>query len=182
MTPTEPALDADTPQGSGPGGMSLLTNLRDRRESIAQALTLDKQVPRWSDPSIWVRYIPVDFKVANKARILATSKGDQAEKILLANVDTLIAGCIGVYATLPGVVDDDGELKQFSLRPGDPDGPPTTFDRDLAQNLGLNSEATARQVVRTLFLTDGDILSAAADLAKFSGMAGEAADDELGES
>lgn len=183
MTHTDPTADADAPVGRGAGGLSLLTNLRGRRESIVQEQFLDKKVPRWSDPEIWVRYVPVDFDIVDKARRLSEGKkGDKVSgAILLANIDCLVAGCIGVYATLPDVVDGDGDPQQLSLRPGDPEGEWTRFDQDLAVNLGMNTEATARQVVRTLFLAEGDILSHASELAKFSGYAGEEADDRLGE-
>lgn len=162
------------------GGVSLLQSLKDRRRTIAESQFLELQVPRWSNPEIWVRYKAVDFNVVDRARRNAEkAKGDkQSDAILMANVDSLIAGCVGVYA----ILEDDDEHRHLSLRPGEPEGELTTFDRDLASNLGLNSEATARQVVRALFFTDGDILEHAQRLGRWSGYKGETADEELGES
>lgn len=182
MTPIEQLHDdtADQPVPM-PGpvtGISALTHLRDRREAIVQEQILERRVPRWSDPEIWVRYEPVDFDIADKVRKMSErSKGRlTSQQILDANIDALIAGCIGVYATL------EGDERQFSLKPGEPEGPLTTFDADLAQNFGLPEGTTARQVVRTLFLTDGDILYHGQELSKFSGFAGEEANEQLGES
>lgn len=185
MTP-EPVPDLDDDPGPVPGdddtvsGISLLRHLGDRRQEIVQSQTLDLQVPRWKNPEIWVRYRPVDFSTVDRARRNADkAKGDkQSDAILLANIDSLIAACVAVYATL----EDDDEHRQFSLRQGDPEGPLTTFDRDLAVNLGLNSEATGRQIVRALFFTDGDILDQAQRVGRWSGYRGDQADDDLGES
>lgn len=181
MTPQPEDDGVDTPPlREVTGGMSLLQSLKDRRQTIAKSQVLDLQVPRWANPEIWVSYQAVDFNVVDRARRNADkAKGDkQSDAILMANIDSLIAGCVGVYA----ILEDDDEHRHFSLRPGDPEGDLTTFDRDLAQNLGLNSEATARQVVRTLFFTDGDILEHAQRLGRWSGYRGETADEELGES
>lgn len=188
MTPTTP-LDTEelaaVPTSNGEvTGISLLAHLKDRRAEIAQRQVLNLQVPRWDNPQIWVRYGPVDFAAADKARQqVGSTKGDkQSDAILLANIDCLVKGCIGVYAILDDVRNGDDEPTELSLRPGDPEGSLTRFDGDLARNLGLNDQATARQVVRTLFYTDGDILGHAARLAKWSGYTSEDADEQLGES
>lgn len=173
MTPTEPQVEAIT-------GKSVLGHLKDRRQEIASAQVLHRKVPRWTDPEIWVMYQPVDFDPADKARREADKVQGPAQStaILLANVDCLILACVGVYAILP----DDEERTHLSLRPNEPNGELTKFDKELAVALGLNSQATARQVVRTLFITEGDILNHAGELAKFSGYAGGEVDVQLGES
>jgi len=91
------------------------------------------------------------------------------------NADILIRGCVGVVAIVDG--------KEYSLRPGDENGEPTKFDQDLAENLGVEGiggrPPTARQVVRSLFLTDGDILSAASEVIRFSGYREAEADSTI---
>lgn len=178
-TETEPVDGPDMAVAS----ISILKNLRDRREEIAVAQVLSERVPRWSDPEIWVDYKPVDFNAVDKVRREGSTKvtGEaESEMIFLANVDALIAGCIAVYAVLP---DDDATPKtKYSLKAGDPTGALTKFDRDLGVNLGLNESCTARQVVRALFIADGDVLTHANKLNAFSGYAGQEANRLVGES
>lgn len=184
MTPLEP--ETDEPAGyatpTGPvNAKSLLSHLKERHDTIQQQQVLDLRVPRWSNPEIWVRYQPVSFDAVDKARTssgkLQPNDPKTSQIVFLAQVDALIEACIGVYAKLPE--DPDTE---YSLRPDDPEGTLTKFDPDLAANLGMNSQSTARQVVRSLFFTDGDIVNHSNRVAKWSGWAGDEADTELGES
>ena len=65
---------------------------------------------------------------------------------------------------------------KYSLRLGDENGPWTKFDPDLAANLlgetGAQN-AKAVNVVRELYQTDGDIITAAGQVLEFSGVASE---------
>lgn len=185
MTPLD--HETDEPVGSatptGPvNAKSLLSHLKERHDTIQQAQVLDLRVPRWSNPEIWVRYQPVSFDAVDKARTtsgkLAPNDPKTSQIVFLAQIDALIEACVCVYAKLPDADPD----AQFSLRPDDPEGPFTKFDPDLAMNLGMNSQSTARQVVRALFFTDGDIVNHSNRVAKWSGWAGDEADTELGES
>lgn len=152
----------------GDDSLSILGQLRSRREQVVEAAHKDLRVPRWGEPGtgtpeIYVRYRPVDHKIIRKAMEVGDNtkaKGDKrAAAEVRANIDVLIAGCVGVF----GVV--DGE--QYSLRPGDPKGEWTGFDQDLAENLGCGQSAT--EVIRSLYITDGDIISTASAVAEFSG-------------
>lgn len=147
-------------RGSAP---SILTSLKERRQQVLEEQVLPLPVPRWDNPVIVVKYKPVEhgFIRAAQDRVKKASNDKKAEVEVDSNADMLIRGCLGVVA----IVND----KEYSLRSGDEEGEPTRFDSDLAANLGLEGKATARQVVRNLFITDGDILSAANELVKFSG-------------
>lgn len=181
-TPSTPWAEDTTPDApydhaAGTGGRvsstSILGDLRARHEAITAEQVLELPVPRWHDPEIVVRYRPATAEAIAKAtRIAERAKGPgrtQAE--INVNVDVLIEACVGVFAVLEG--------KKYSLAPGSPDGDLTRFDADLAENLGLDGNATARQVVRTLFITDGDIISHARRLGEWSGWALTTADEDF---
>lgn len=170
--PTEPD------EGSGPVDAptgSALFDLRAIREKKLAALYIDLPVPRWGDegtPEIVVRYKPTKPSVALSATEKRRSAKDP-EWLMLANADVLVDACVGVYAVYKG--------KQYSLRPGEPDGPWTRFDPDLAENLGLSTKR-AVDVVRALYLTDGDLIGAVNALAEWSGTVLPKVDEEaLGE-
>lgn len=158
--------------------VSLIGDLGRRRDEIIKAQVLDIRVPRWTDPVIVVKCRPVEHPQIRGLlmRVEKAKPKDRAEAEVDANADLLIRGCIAIVAIL-----DDG--KEYSLRPGDPHGEPTLFDEDLAHNFGLHDrlgrKPTARDVVRALFITDADIITAANSLAEFSGYKTQDADDEL---
>lgn len=162
----------DTPENKR---LSILGNLRSRREEIAEKLHLDLRVPNWDDPAIYVRYGAIDhaYIARSRDRIEKAKSNRRGELELESNVDLLIRACVAVYAKLEG---DDTE---YSLREGDPEGELTAFDPDLAENLGLERDATAREVVRRLFFTDGDIFSHAQKVVEFSGYREAEADEAI---
>jgi hypothetical protein len=125
----------------------------------------DIKVPRWEDPEIFVRFNPIDVTsteaVVEKRR---ESKDVVPDWLLYANADIIAQSCQGVYATLDG-----DHSKKYSLRVGDEDGPWTRFDPDLAAALGLPTEIGAAEVVKALYMTDGDLLAAATALTDWSG-------------
>lgn len=145
------------------GRLSILGQLDKRRQQILEKEWLDLAVPRWTDPEIFVRYKPVEHEHFSRGtqRVDKATPKDRPKVELEVNIDILVRGCIGVFARIEG--------KDYSLRPGDPHGDWTTFDEDLAQNLGLPSGAGARQVVKGLFIIDGDIMSHGSSLGEFSG-------------
>jgi len=163
---------------SDTGRLSVLGELSKRREEIKNEQLLSLPVPRWENPTVWVRFEPVDHKAIRRAAesIDKAPKQRRGEVELEQNMDTLIRACVGVYAKL------DGDDREYSLRPDDFEGELTRFDQDLAANLGLPSDATARQVVKALYLTDGDILSHAMKLVEWSGYRETEADEAMGES
>lgn len=175
MTESEERVGSD--EGARSSAPSILSSLKERRQQVVNEQVLRLPVPRWDNPKIVVRYKPVDhgFIKAAQVRVEKASRDKQAEIELEANADILIRGCVGVVAIL------DGE--EYSLRPGDENGEPTLFDKDLADNLGVTGVGgkppTARAVVRALFITEGDILSAANELIQFSGYRETEADAAL---
>lgn len=165
--------DELTPDVSQPSLTSILSQLGERREQIRMRETLDLPIPRWSDPEIIVRYRPIEHAQIRRAQqaVEKAPKRDQFEAEVNGNIDLLIRGCDSVVARIDG--------QDYSLKPGEPKGEFTKFDKDLAENLGLAEDATARQVVRKIFFTDGDIMSHAAGLVQWSGYRETEADSEL---
>jgi hypothetical protein len=161
----------DTAAMPAPDRLSILGHLKERREEVKTAATIDLQVERWSDPELFVRFKPVDHAIirsgGRKVEVAPDKAKSQVEVDI--NADVLIAGCVGVFARV------DGE--EFSLRPGDPRGPWTKFDPDLAENLGC--EHSARKVVKALYIFDGDIITTAGKVAEFSGYREKYADEEV---
>jgi hypothetical protein len=172
-----------TPAGEGTDALlaSKLGNLKARRQEVVEKQLLERRVPRWTDPYIWVQYKPIPHSLIRSGftRIDAAPPSKKAQVELEANMDLLIRGCVAVYATL----EPDEDADRYSLRNGDPFGPPTTFDPDLAENLGLGEGvSSARAVVKELFIVDGDVLAHGRALSEFSGYRDKEADDEaLGE-
>lgn len=146
------------------GGLSILGSLKERRQQVLEEQVLTLPVPRWEDPAISVKYKPVEHTLIRQTQTRVDGIKDKAKKFeaeVDGNADLLIRGCVAVVAILGG--------REYSLRPDDPHGEPTTFDGDLAQNLGLGDRASAREVVRALFIAQGDIMSASQALVQFSG-------------
>ena len=137
---------------------SILGGMKARREAILASSYKDLPVPRWTDPEVFVRFVPVDHGLIRKGQV-AVDKAPanlKAKREVEVNSDLLIAACSGVYALIDG--------REYSLRPDDYEGEWTSFDEDLAANLGLDEAVTARQVVKALYMWDGDILSTAGEV------------------
>ncbi|HEU5046069.1 MAG TPA: hypothetical protein VFT75_18260 [Nocardioidaceae bacterium] len=174
-TGPEPGSAADYQHAHDSSGLSVLSQLKQKREQVVAKAYKDLRVPRWGEPGtdtpeIYVRYRPVHHRIIRRAfDATETKKADKvAAAELRANIDILLAGCVGVFAMI------DGE--RYSLRPGDPHGSWTGFDQDLAENLGCGDSAT--DTVKALYISDGDILSAASAVAEFSGYKEAEADEE----
>lgn len=162
-TTTTTPRDDDEPTGSVDQSLSILDQLGARREQIVTGELLDLPVPRWTDPEIWVRYRPAEHPVIRNLQTKA-EKAPNKERFSTefnSNADLLIKYCVGVFAKVDG--------QEYSLRPGDHKGDLTTFDHDLAANLGLHEGATARQTLKALFITDGDVVAHAQRLIDWSG-------------
>ena len=138
-----------------------LNSLSAKRNALQENLHIDLQVPRWTEPEIFVRYGPVDVTILEKQRETREASKLRDWNILL-NADILAFSCIGVYACLDGDYDT-----KYSLRKGDENGTWTKFDADLAANLGAVTTAAA-DVVRAVYMTDGDMLEAAQELTLWS--------------
>ena len=152
-----------------------LRSLKDRRQQLNKALFLDHPVPRYSDPQIFIRLLPVVAKKLNAGVKKREVQGKRDEKIdwqLLANCDLLVECCDGIYAIWPDAPDDKVSL----------DGADnwSKFDERTAIALGVEQEAQYPDaVVRKLFFTDGDLISAANALLEWSNNAGVKADEDF---
>lgn len=144
---------------------SPIKSLAARRAEITEHTITERHVPRWNDPEIVVVYGPAPHRLVRK---VTEAKTPEAEVDIHA--DLLVNACQAVY----GIVDG----KRYSLREGDANGEPTRFDADLAEALGLPDplHSSAREVVRALFMTEGDVISEAAAVAAWSGYKREDAD------
>lgn len=142
---------------------STLASLRDRVARVKETLYLDLEVPRL-EPPVFVRYRPTTQGRLNAAGKLASklSKGDDGD--VVANAGILASACIGVFEVI------DGE--EVSIDPEDRAGDWPTFGPHLAELLGINTRK-ASDVVRALYLTDGDIISTVTKLGVWSGYAQE---------
>lgn len=146
------------------GGLSLLGSLKERRQQVLEEQELRLPVPRWTNPEIVVKYKPVDHSLIRKTQDRVEGIKDKTKKFAAevdGNADLLIKGCVAVVAIVDG--------REYSLKPGEPHGDPTVFDPDLAENLGLGDRVTAREIVKALFIVEGDIMSASQALVQFSG-------------
>lgn len=157
-------------------GPTLIGQLEERRKQIQGEQSLPLVVPRWDNPQIWVSYRPADHGEIRsiQSRIERAPKKQRFTEEVNGNADLLVKCCKEIWAVLPGAY---GE--RYSLNPDDPRGEYTRFDPDLARNLGLTEEATAREVCRKLFITDGDLIAHARKLMEWSGYTDEEADEGI---
>jgi hypothetical protein len=168
----EPAPLPQVPAGAG----SPLGALRERRSKMQELLYKDMRVPRWGDdggPAIWVRFAPASpSEFADKFEKLSKAKNRPKDWSVAANAQVLVSSCMGVYSVEgeAPLDDEDDTRKKLSLRDGDPYGEWTKFDPDLAESLGLEPNCGAVAVVRSLYLTEGDVTSTANQLLRWSGM------------
>jgi len=140
-----------------------LARLRAEREKIKEELFLDLRVPRYEVP-LFVRYSPVQQSTAKRVHDRA-KKSNDSEASVIANAQLLAEHCVGVFEMDPQ---------------GDPIGDPEDwpkFDRTLAEYLGADTNRAA-DVVRLLFLTDGDIMATVQRLMEWSGFAGDQITEE----
>lgn len=139
----------DRPAAAG----SPLANLRARRQAAADRLHLDLAVPRL-DPPVFVRFRPITQAEIN--RINAQHAKSKAKDVdVVVNAVSLATCCLGVFDDTTVELVDAGEAPKF--------------DEDLAELLELPEGSKAVDVVRGLYLTDGDVIAAGAELAQWSG-------------
>lgn len=161
MTATKPAT---TPPDS------LLAGLKQRRAEMLDEQRLTLPVPRWHDPEIVVTYRPLTHDEAVDIGKRTDKIKNTAVRQMAGAQRQLATACVAVEAVIDG--------QRYSLRPGDPNGEPTRFDADLAENLGVE-ESTAGGVVSALFVTDADVLSHNKRLVEWSGYAEAQADEDF---
>ena len=137
---------------------SRLASLRERREQALKALHIDLPVPRL-DPPVYVRYGAVTQAQINAAN-KQFEKSKDRDRDVLTNATVLGHACQGVYEEV------DGEI--VSIDPEDRHGDAPRFDERLAELLGIQSNR-ASDVIRALYVTDGDIIATGAKVAEFYG-------------
>jgi hypothetical protein len=157
--------DFDTEETETPGlapaaDGSTLASLRARREKAIEKLHLDLEVPRL-DPQVFVRFKPVSQERLNAANKQAGKSSDKDAEVI-ANAGILAWACLGVFEVI------DGE--EVSIDVDDREGEWPKFDKRLAGLLGVRA-GKASEVVRGLYLTDGDIISTVGKLGVWSGYA-----------
>lgn len=132
--------------------------LRDRREQAKAELFTDLKIPRY-DPPIYVRFKPVP-----QARIDGMNKAAEKSKAkdatVAANAAILADATIGVFE----VIDD----QKVSINPSDREGEWPRFDSDLAELFEVRATKAA-DVVREVYMTDGDIIATVTQLGVWSG-------------
>lgn len=161
-----PRAAVDQPAEAADG--SALASLRARRRKVVEKLYFDLEVPRY-DPPVWVRYRPVSQEKVEDT-FKRTEKRRGKERTVVTNAIILAEACIGVFEVIDGV--------EVSVDPDNRGGEWPKFDQSLGELLtsiedGERPPTKASDVVRKLYLTDGDIISTAQDLSVRSGYAQE---------
>lgn len=146
------------PRPAAPG--SALASLRARRDAATATLWIDLEVPRY-DPPVYVRYTPLALaRIRQVERRHEKYKGPDRD--LRTNAVLLGEACAGVWTR-----DADGE--PVSIDPSDPHGPWPCFDARLAELLEEPASLGVVDVVRALYVTDGDLVATGAKVSDFSG-------------
>lgn len=162
----EDDVDLEVDTGEAPAAVgSVLAGLRQRREQALAALYTDLVVPRL-DPPVFVRFRPIDQAKIEQANKRANASKDP-DAATAANAAVLAAACVGVFE-----LDEDGA--EVGVDPDDRDSWPQ-FDKRLARLLGVKA-GKAADVVRALYLTDGDVIKTVTKLAEWSGFNEDALD------
>lgn len=166
----EPTIEAGQVEAAE---SSPLAGLRAARAKVVATLHTDLPIPR-------LEGFGVRYGIVTQRRIDQITKKFQQSKdpdrTVIINALVLAEACLGVYQWV------DGE--QVSVDPEDRAGEWPKFAERLAELLHDPDEPKPRatkssDVVRSLYLTDGDIVSTATQLAEWNGYAAEIlADDE----
>ncbi len=155
VTPT-PSMP--TVVDSGPSALDVLKDkLAKARVEAAAKLAFELPVPRMD--MLVVRYRPVDQRVW-------TGILDRASK--QPDVTPLDINCRLLAAHVEGVFVDDGE-KLVSADLLNPDQEAPRFEQRLAEALGIDWNNDQSDLVKRVYLTDGDVISTAAAVLDLSG-------------
>jgi hypothetical protein len=170
MAESTEATGTDAAPGRRPAAAgSVLSSLRARRDAAKKGLHLDLAVPRL-DPPVYVRFAPVAQAQIDRAQ-KRHEKSKDVDKSVIVNAVLLADACRGVFEII------DGE--EVSVDDRDRDGDWPLFDERLAELLGADVTKAA-DVVRALYLTDGDVIATAEKLAEWSGYSAEDLEEREG--
>jgi hypothetical protein len=141
---------------------SMLEGLRARRDELAQEQVRDLAVPRWENPKAALKIKPIDHDLIKRqlGRIEKAKAGARAAVEVSANAAIIATATTAVVL-------------------GEGDGEAVVPLADLAEPLGLSSDATGAEIIQAFMLTDGDVISCAGAVMKHSGYAQRDLDDEL---
>jgi len=181
VTSGGPSADAEAGESVAP--RTPMFDLKARAREIRDNLHLVLQVPRWKEPDVFVKFKPV------ASEEFAATQGKRERDggpgwVLLSYCDAIADSCEEVYFCHPDDADlPHAERQKFSMTTGDPYGPKTRFDHNLAEALGLiiapDDPNKIAAIVRGLYLTDGDIIAAAGDLLDWSSRASVKAEGDF---
>lgn len=162
---TDPDVGVSTPAASGSPLAHLIGKIAVWREEAY----IDLQVPRSHDPAVWVRYgtMPHSEIKSIFRRNEKRGKGPKGVKDweVRANAEFLVEACLGIYLDLDGEkypfdanavgpVDldelEEDDLPRFDWRAA-------TLLKELAHV--PKEHVSAVDVVKTLYVTDGDLLA-----------------------
>ena len=171
------------PVPASPG--SPLVDLRKRREEKRDSLHLDLEVPRWDEDGgpfqVWVRYKPARHSLAVTSAE-KRQKTNDPDWVTLANADSLVDACVGVYVKVKGqpFTLSGGQWVSFDRETAGPEEwVSVTGGRveELNEALGVQAHS-AVETLRALFFTDGDLVLHALKLGQFSAVSAPEADEE----
>jgi hypothetical protein len=156
-----------------PGVLGVLGS---RRQQIIDSQHLTLEVPRWADPKLKIEFMPIHHSIMKRGALEqeraaknSTDAGKQSNAELDTNADILINACVRIIAILA-----DGSEMGLGVN-----GAYTRFDSDTAVSLGLPSGTPARQVCRSLFITDADLLGMAKRVGEWTGYRVQTGEEEL---
>jgi len=165
-----PSPDDNTPEAAEPAASRTLRHsLRERRSAAKKVLHLDRRVPRL-DPPVFVRFKPIPSAKIDQLNV-QMSKSKDPDKTAVMNARAVAHSCIGIFEKV------DGENVSIDTDHPDEDWP--VFDGRLAELLGVPDTGRPEDLVRALYLTDGDVIKAATELTTWSGYAERDEDEEF---
>jgi hypothetical protein len=150
------SIDDDADEAVPAASTSPLARARDqRKQALAKGLYLDLKIPRY-DETLVGRFKPVGNRVITAAhKRMEASKDPDREAI--ANAAIMSHGVVGFF---------------------DPEHPDKIADvSEVRDMLDLPADATAIDILRALFYTDGDLIAVAGKLAEWSGFSEQAAEE-----
>src|SRR5580765_2030555 len=128
---------------------NLLDRIRAKRLELAERRSTYITVPGYEDIGLVVQYHLLDGKELDRiAEKVKRQMRDRVDRGLNAAADTLIAACDGFFL-------DKGSSEYAPFDPGNR-GAPLRYEKELAEFLGVEEVATARDVVFMIF-ADNDV-------------------------
>lgn len=165
----EPSAPVET-NGNGVAPSSVIAQLRRRRAALQQERHIDLEVPGY-DGMLLARYHPVAWERLQEInqRVEKTMRSNPRRE-LIAAVDVLINACeCMLYREARG-----GNTAK--VLGGDN---PMRYDKRLAETMGVEGVATARDVLFGLYPDDLSITSTYVELMEWQGEGETEVDDEL---